>query len=159
MEEMKVELEVDHPPHVVWQIHVKNFQASFAAAMPGVYNKVLYLEGPPLAPGGVFKACYDEGFGHYGHATFVWDEIDHDKHFFKSTLIDGGLLDKHFEKVSYYYSVLPSEDPSKSIMSWKIQYKDLNEHDCHYIIQNEIDNITKMMASYVSETREIHGFA
>lgn len=147
---MEFEVPVKHPAALVWQTHVKNFQCSLPAVVPRHYGSVEYLEGPPLARGGVFTVNYDKGFGHYDYVKFVWDEIDHDNFYLKLTAMEGGALGKHFEDLVYYYKVLPGPDKSSCVMWWKIEHKDIGEHDFHGVLKDELCMFSENLEAHLT---------
>ncbi|KAH7416379.1 hypothetical protein KP509_14G088600 [Ceratopteris richardii] len=154
MEAVTVDVEVKQPAELLWMVHVKELELTSPASNPGRYTKVLYLEGPPFAPGGVFKICYHEEFGHYEYVKFVWDAIDHDNYYFKITAIDGGFLTKHFEALSYEYRILPGKEPDSSIMSWRIEFKDKNKHECHEILKQEVLKTCSIISAHAETMKD-----
>ncbi|MCO5605701.1 hypothetical protein L7F22_059885 [Adiantum nelumboides] len=80
----------------VWRVWIKNFQASLPLIVPQHYSSIDYLDGPPLAPGGVFLIKYNPAsFPHFDYLKAKWDAVDHDKYYFKAVIIEGGHLGQH----------------------------------------------------------------
>ncbi|KAH7438908.1 hypothetical protein KP509_04G036400 [Ceratopteris richardii] len=152
MEVMEFDIPVQQPAELVWQSHIKNFQVTLPAANPGHYKKVEYTEGPPLAAGGVVKIHYVEEFGHYDYIKFRWDVMDHDNYYCKLTIFDGGFISKKFASLVYHYSVTPSSDNLSCTMVWKIEYDDLEQHDCHDILKEELTKFSNIISAHIDET-------
>jgi hypothetical protein len=53
MKQFELETLVRHSTKEVWRMLVKNLQVTLPAAVPQHYSSVGYLDGPPLAPGGI----------------------------------------------------------------------------------------------------------
>ena len=59
MKQFEVEMVVKHAPKDVWRVWMKNFQITLPKAVPQHYASVEYLDGPPLAAGGVAQINYN----------------------------------------------------------------------------------------------------
>ena len=59
MKHFEIEEVVRHSPKEVWRLHTKNFQDTFPKAIPQHYTSCEYLDGPPLAAGGIFQLNYN----------------------------------------------------------------------------------------------------
>ncbi|KAI5081928.1 hypothetical protein GOP47_0001671 [Adiantum capillus-veneris] len=79
------------------------------ASQPGHFNEMLYVDGPPLSVGNTFIVTYHEDIPHYNFVKCRWDEMNHEEHHFKCTLIDGGALNKHFSHLAYTLNILPDK--------------------------------------------------
>lgn len=84
--------------------------------------------------------------------TFVWDEMDHENYTCKATKFEGGAIGKHFDgSLIYHYRILPGRDEHSSIMSWKIEYKDLVEHDFHgVLLKDELAKLSHCLDAYIN---------
>ncbi|KAH7281153.1 hypothetical protein KP509_36G033100 [Ceratopteris richardii] len=108
----------------------------------GHYKKVEYVDEPPLAAGGVVKIYYVEEFGHYDYVKFRWDEMDHDNYFRKLTIFEGGYISKKFASLVYRHRTV----------SWKIEYDDLKQHDCHDILKEELTKFCNLISDHIDDT-------
>ena len=59
MKHFEMEEVVRHSPKEVWRLFVKNLQDTFPKAIPQQYTSCEYLEGPPLAAGGILQLNYN----------------------------------------------------------------------------------------------------
>ncbi|MCO5582437.1 hypothetical protein L7F22_036333 [Adiantum nelumboides] len=68
MKQVKHDVVVAHSVEEVWRVWIKNFQASLPLIVPQHYSSIDYLDGPPLAPGGVFLIKYNPAsFPHFDY--------------------------------------------------------------------------------------------
>ena len=59
MKQFEVEALVGHSPKEVWRLFIKNFQDTLPKVVPQHYTSCEYLDGPPLAAGGVLQINYN----------------------------------------------------------------------------------------------------
>ena len=59
MKQFEVEIVIKHSPKDVWRVWMKNLQVTLPKAIPQHYTSVEYLDGPPLAAGGVGQINYN----------------------------------------------------------------------------------------------------
>lgn len=53
MKQLELDVAVRHSAKEVWRLAIKNFQVTLPTVVPQHYSSVEYLDGPPLAPGGI----------------------------------------------------------------------------------------------------------
>ncbi|KAL1561667.1 pathogenesis-related protein STH-21-like [Salvia divinorum] len=75
---------------------------------PSIKNIEL-IEGTGYAPGCVFQTNFPEG-AHFKFMKSRVDEIDHEKHTIKYTVIDGDMLGDKLEKICYHMKFEDTED-------------------------------------------------
>ena len=59
MKQFELEIVIKHSPKDVWRVWMKNFQITLPKAIPQHYTSIEYLDGPPLATGGVGQINYN----------------------------------------------------------------------------------------------------
>ena len=59
MKHFEIEEVVRHSPKEFWRLYVKNLQDTLPKAIPQHYTSCEYLDGPPLAAGGIFQLNYN----------------------------------------------------------------------------------------------------
>ena len=59
MKQFELEIVIKHSPKDVWRVWMKNFQITLPKAIPQRYTSIEYLDGPPLATGGVGQINYN----------------------------------------------------------------------------------------------------
>lgn len=148
----QLKVPVNHPASSVWQTYIKNFQVALPTIMPELYSAVEYLEGPPLAPGGVVLFKYNNGFNHYDYLKGKWEVMDHDNYYTKMKMFEGGALGTHFSSLAYSFELLPGSDPMSCIKVWTLYYEDIGKHDFHDVLKKELDICGKNLESYFTKS-------
>ena len=59
MKHFEIEEVVRHSPKEVWRLYAKKLQDTLPKAIPQNYTSSEYLDGPPLAAGGIFQMNYN----------------------------------------------------------------------------------------------------
>ncbi|KAI5081927.1 hypothetical protein GOP47_0001670 [Adiantum capillus-veneris] len=149
---MEVKAEVQHSAEKVWQRYVHEMDKVLPASMPGHFNEMLYVDGPPLAVGSTFIVTYHEDIPHYNSIKFRWDEMNHEEHHFKCTLIDGGALNKHFSYLAYTFNILPGSTPESCVMQYIVEFVDLENHTFHAFIKEELEKFCNLLNSHLLTT-------
>nr|ABR10301.1 pathogen-related protein STH-2 [Salvia miltiorrhiza] len=67
------------------------------------------IQGSGYAPGAIFQTNFPEG-AHFKYMKCRVDEIDHEKHSIKYTLIEGDMLGDKLEKICYDMKFEDTED-------------------------------------------------
>ncbi|MCO5582439.1 hypothetical protein L7F22_036335 [Adiantum nelumboides] len=153
MKQVKHNVVVAHSVEEVWRVWIKNFQASLPVIVPQHYSSIDYLDGPPLAPGGVFLVKYNPAsFPHFDYLKAKWDAVDHDKYYFKVDILEGGHLGQHSNagNLSYSGQLLPGPEPNTCITKWTFQFDEAFEHDFHEYIKEEMSIFGSSIESHIA---------
>ncbi|KAI5054752.1 hypothetical protein GOP47_0029897 [Adiantum capillus-veneris] len=141
-----------HPVEEVWRVWIKNFQVSLPRIVPQHYSSIDYLDGPPLAPGGIFLLKYNTAsFPHFDTITARWDVIDHDKYSFKVAILEGGHLGEHssVKNLSYSGQLVPGPEPNTCITKWTFEYDESIDHDFYEFIKEEMSIFGEAIESHI----------
>lgn len=181
MKQLEVETLVRHSTKEVWRVFVKNFQVTAPAAVPQHYSSVKYLDGPPLAPGGIMQVnnnpdgntspdhiitghidpfnsslshglCFSLGFAHYEYVKYVWDDVDHDKLVFKLRAIEGGYLGKHTDPTLIHTAhFVNGPEPNTTIIKWVSEYDENFDNTFESFLIQEIHIFAEYMESHITD--------
>ncbi|KAH7423832.1 hypothetical protein KP509_12G076200 [Ceratopteris richardii] len=151
VEKLEVSAEVKHPADKVWKYYAHEMHNTLPVSMSGHFTDMVYLEGEPLTVGSTFRATYHEDITHYSYIKMKWDEVDHEKHHFKCSLVDGGGLDKHFAKLTYIFTILPGSSPQSCVMHFVVEYIDREDHSLHDFIKEEIKKCIASLDSHLCD--------
>ncbi|KAH7298546.1 hypothetical protein KP509_25G048600 [Ceratopteris richardii] len=146
---IQVKGEVAQPAEKVWRCLVKYMDTEVQASMPNHFTSIRNVQGPPLTPGSIVMTTYGQEFPHYKFVKFRWDEINHEEHRFKGTVIDGGLLNKHFSHLSCTFNIQPGPTAESCVMVFGIEYVDKHDHAEHHILTEEVEKFISMFEAHL----------
>ncbi|KAH7298545.1 hypothetical protein KP509_25G048500 [Ceratopteris richardii] len=146
---IQVKEEVAQAAEKVWKYHVKYMDTEVHASMRSHFTSFRHIQGPPLTPGSIVMVTYGQEFPHYKFMKFRWDEINHEQHRYKNTIIDGGLLNKHFSHLSYTFNILPGSTAESCVMVFGIEYVDKHDHAEHHILKEELEKFIRMFEAHL----------
>ena len=86
---------------------------------------------------------------HYDFIKLRWDEMNHEDHRFKCTLIEGGGLNKYFSHFAYNFSILPGTSSDSCVMHYTVEFVDIGEHTFHDFIKAELEKFCKSLDSHL----------
>ncbi|MCO5548659.1 hypothetical protein L7F22_002118 [Adiantum nelumboides] len=153
MQQVKHDVVVTHSVEEVWRVWINNFQVSLPLIVPQHYSSVDYLEGPPIAPGGIFLIKYNPAsFPHFDYIKARWDVVDHDKYYFKVAILEGGHLGQHSNggSLSYSCQLVPGPKPNTCITKWTFEFDESFEHDFHEYIKEEMSIFGSSIESHIA---------
>ncbi|KAI5060953.1 hypothetical protein GOP47_0023458 [Adiantum capillus-veneris] len=152
----QIEHEVDvvqQPVEEVWRVWMKNMQVSLPAAAPQHYSSLEYLDGPPLAPGGVFLVKYNPAsFPHFDYFMGKWIAMDHDNYYAKAAILEGGHLGEHSSTANLFYSckLVPGPTPNTCIIKWLFELDESTGHDFVDFIKEEMSILGASLDSHIA---------
>ncbi|MCO5554485.1 hypothetical protein L7F22_008014 [Adiantum nelumboides] len=154
MKRVEHDVEVAHSVEEVWRVWIKNFQVSLPQIVPEHYSSIDYLDGPPLAAGGVFHIKYNpDSFPHFDYLKARWEACDHDNFYMKVAIIEGGHLAQHANmgNLSYSSQLVPGPKPNTSITKWTFEFDESIEHDFHEFIKEEMSIFGSSIESHIAK--------
>ncbi|MCO5557249.1 hypothetical protein L7F22_010810 [Adiantum nelumboides] len=154
MKRVEHDVEVAHSVEEVWRVWIKNFQASLPQIVPEHYSSIDYLDGPPLAAGGVFLVKYNpDSFPHFDSLKARWKACDHANFYFKVAIIEGGHLAEHSNlgNLSYSGQLVAGPKPNTCITKWTFEFDESIEHDFHEFIKEEMSIFGSSIESHIAK--------
>ncbi|KAI5061310.1 hypothetical protein GOP47_0023815 [Adiantum capillus-veneris] len=144
---------VQHPVEEVWRVWIKNFQVTMPLMAPQLYVSVDYLDGPPLAPGGVFLIKHNPAsFPHFDSIKAKWIVMDHDNCYFKAAILEGGHLGEHSTVANLTYSckLVPGPTPNTCIKKWIFEFDESTQHDFLDYLKEEMSILGSSTCSHIA---------
>ncbi|MCO5548664.1 hypothetical protein L7F22_002123 [Adiantum nelumboides] len=153
MKQVEHDVVVAYPMEEIWRVWIKNFQVSIPLIAPQHYSSVEYLDGPPLAPGGVFLLKYNPtSFCRFDYIKVEWDAIDHYKYYFKANILEGEHRGQHSNggNLSYSVQLVPGPELNTCITKWTFQFDESLEHDFHELLKEEVSILGTSIESHIA---------